>query len=221
MISKEEFERRLNIVEQETGMGRLELSVDLGYGPSRFSEILGPNGKLTERLLEKFDLKYGHLYTALPPMKPTNNTVQLLDMNGKLIPLNDQRTNVLPDYEKLIVDHFKSNNQATHIYRIEDLTMHSIFFPSDLLILVEADTSIIIAGELFVIEFLNGKTVVRYIHYNEKDPSLFDLKAYNKSVGVTPGIPRDAIKRMFKIVHLSRKLESTVNNSVVAFQKAG
>ena len=146
--------------------------------------------------------------------------VNLLDLEGNLIPLDDKRIRSMPDYDKLILDFFKGSNKATHFYRVNDLTMYAIYMPGDLLILVEADWSIIISGELFVIEFMNGKTAVRYIHYNERDQNLFDLKAYNKSVGVTPGVPRSSIKRMFKIVHLSRKVESAANNVVVDFQTA-
>lgn len=218
MESKKQIEENLELIESTTGMGRMEISEDLGYSKGYISEILGPNGTVTDKFLAKFKSKYQHLLTTQPPLPPTDSIVQLEDVTGKLIPLNDNRARVLPDYDRLIMEYFRNKNKATHFYRVEDLTMHALFFPGDLLLLVEDDTSIIISGEIFVIEFVNGKSTVRYVHYDPNNSNLFNLVPYNKSAGVTPGISRDLIKRMFKIVHLSRQLESPINNSVIAFK---
>ena len=223
--SKAEIIEIFDELEANHGITREDIAQDVEISRNYLYQVLGKDNTqdLNPRIAFKFNAyidKHLHLLPQKPPPMPPTEKVQLLDLNGKLIPLDDSATtNVLPDYEKLIVDYFKGRKQASHIYRIEDLTMHSIFFPGDLLLLVEADRAIIISGELFVIEFNNGKTVVRYVQYNEKDPSLYDLKTYKSSMGTTPGVPPAAIKRMFKIVHLSRKMESPVNNSVVPFQK--
>jgi transcriptional regulator with XRE-family HTH domain len=204
---KDQIKAKLKKLKKFAGLDRKQVADLVDLSPAYLNQMLGKDGKLPPRFIRMFN-DLCNIYLNILPSETTQpkliglTTPKPLEITNKKlkVEMQDNTLYIKRKDDSGFTDYAHRMTAATHFHEVEGDAMHPSIQRGAGLLITEIDKNLIIGGEAYVIELLNGMTVVRYIKFDEKEPQKLILTSYNKSAGETFNIEKADLKRLFKIL---------------------